>query len=210
MHFDPCLLLCDTHENTNPLLLSHSRNLNVQWNLCIKDHEILYRGVLYSEVKLYTRVVTTDWNFIEKCPLFGVSFIRGSTVQTPALPRNTHRAEYNVLINSHKAQQSLPGEGVTIFTLSFFVPLIQLSSEDGGRDGWQSVSCPNGLADVHWLHVGSRYGSSRIDKEKREVFVKGRIQDVRKHFQVISLFLCVRVFLFWVFAFMYIHKRQCI
>ena len=53
-----------------------------------------------------------------------------------------------------------------------------------GSEGWLSVSSPNGLADVHWLHVGSHNGTSRIDKEKRNVFVKGRIQDVRKQFQV--------------------------
>ncbi|CAI7996420.1 DNA polymerase subunit gamma-1 [Geodia barretti] len=52
-----------------------------------------------------------------------------------------------------------------------------------GSEGWLSVSSPNGLADVHWLHVGSHNGTSRIDKEKRNVFVKGRIQDVRKQFQ---------------------------
>ena len=73
-------------------------------------------------------------------------------------------------------------------TLRVFLKLIiQLNSTNGGGDGWESVSCPNGLADVHWLHVGSHKGSPRIDKEKRDVFVKGRIQDVRKQFQVIIL-----------------------
>lgn len=65
------------------------------------------------------------------------------------------------------------------------VYLIQHNSEDdGSREHWLSVSSPNGLADVHWLHVGSQNGSPRIEKDKRDVFVKGRIQDVRKQFQV--------------------------
>ena len=59
-----------------------------------------------------------------------------------------------------------------------------LGPHQRGNDGWMSVSSPNSLADVHWLHVGSQNGASRIDKEKRNVFVKGRIQDVRKQFQV--------------------------
>lgn len=54
-----------------------------------------------------------------------------------------------------------------------------------------SVSSPNSLVDVHWLHVGSQNGSSRIEKEKRNVFVKGRIQDVRKQFQVSLLVVCL-------------------
>ena len=62
---------------------------------------------------------------------------------------------------------------------------IQHSSEDDSSGKhWLSVSSPNGLADVHWLHVGSQNGSPRIEKDKRDVFVKGRIQDVRKQFQV--------------------------
>ena len=43
------------------------------------------RGVLYSEVKLYTKVVS----FIERCPLFGVSFIRGATVFTAGTAPDT-------------------------------------------------------------------------------------------------------------------------
>ena len=67
-----------------------------------------------------------------------------------------------------------------------------VSNGGGGGDSWLSVSCPNGLADVHWLHVGSRNGTSRIDKEKRDVFIKGRLQDVRKQFQV----SCVRYYMY--------------
>lgn len=72
----------------------------------------------------------------------------------------------------------------------FFVQLQHNGRKDSvsgeGSEGWLSVSSPNGLADVHWLHVGSLNGTSRIDKEKRNVFVKGRIQDIRKQFQVLA------------------------
>ena len=67
-----------------------------------------------------------------------------------------------------------------------------VSNGGGGGDSWLSVSCPNGLADVHWLHVGSRNGTGHIDKEKRDVFIKGRLQDVRKQFQV----SCVRYYMY--------------
>ena len=75
-----------------------------------------------------------------------------------------------------------------------------------GSEGWLSVSSPNGLADVHWLHVGSHNGTSRIDKEKRNVFVKGHIQDVRKQFQVgpvNKLFtkICLKIKIFLVLLF---------
>ena len=65
------------------------------------------------------------------------------------------------------------------------------NGNDGSKDSWMSVSSPNSLVDVHWLHVGSQNGSSRIEKEKRNVFVKGRIQDVRKQFQVSLLVVCL-------------------
>lgn len=78
------------------------------------------------------------------------------------------------------------GEGS--FCPYILYPLIQHNGKnsefDGSRESWLSVSSPNGLADVHWLHVGSHTGSPRIEKDKRDVFVKGRIQDVRKQFQV--------------------------
>ena len=48
---------------------------------------------------------------------------------------------------------------------------------------WFSVSSPNGLADVHWLHIGQG-GRKKISKERREIFMKGTIQDVRADFQV--------------------------
>ena len=55
--------------------------------------------------------------------------------------------------------------------------------EAGGED-WMSISCPNGLADVHWLYVGAQKGRERLNKDMRNTFVKGKIQDVRKGFQV--------------------------
>ena len=48
---------------------------------------------------------------------------------------------------------------------------------------WFSVSSPNSLAEVHWLHVGQG-GRKKISKERREVFMKGTVQDVRGDFQV--------------------------
>ena len=62
-------------------------------------------------------------------------------------------------------------------------------SGGGGRRGrnnrsWMGVSSPNSLLDVHWLYVGVEEGRERLSKEKRDVFVKGRIQDIRKQFQV--------------------------
>ena len=55
--------------------------------------------------------------------------------------------------------------------------------EEGAED-WMSVSCPNGLVDVHWLYVGAQRGQERINKDIRNTFIKGKIQDVRKGFQV--------------------------
>ena len=54
----------------------------------------------------------------------------------------------------------------------------------GGEEDWMSVSCPNGLADVHWLYVGALKGRERLSKDLRNTFVKGKIHDVRKNFQV--------------------------
>ena len=86
-----------------------------------------------------------------------------------------------------------------------------------GNDGWMSVSSPNGLADVHWLHVASHNGTPRIDKDKRDVFVKGRIQDIRRQFQVklklkkntktkSCLFLCLFVVKLTSKQFLYTNK----
>ena len=54
----------------------------------------------------------------------------------------------------------------------------------GEEQDWMSVSCPNGLADVHWLYVGAQKGQERLNKDMRNMFVKGKIHDVRKNFQV--------------------------
>ena len=48
---------------------------------------------------------------------------------------------------------------------------------------WFSVSSPNGLAEVHWLHV-SQGGRKKVSKERRDIFMKGTVQDVRGDFQV--------------------------
>ena len=48
---------------------------------------------------------------------------------------------------------------------------------------WFNVSSPNGLSEVHWLHV-ARGGRRKVSKERREVFTKGTVQDVRGDFQV--------------------------
>lgn len=67
--------------------------------------------------------------------------------------------------------------------------------ENGGRgrgritranDSWMCVSSPSNLVDVHWLYVGAKEGRQRLSKEKRDIFVKGKIQDIRRHFQVWS------------------------
>jgi hypothetical protein len=57
---------------------------------------------------------------------------------------------------------------------------------------WFNVSSPNGLAEVHWLHV-SQGGRRRVSKDRRDVFVKGTVQDVRGDFQVsIKIIIFIR------------------
>lgn len=55
-------------------------------------------------------------------------------------------------------------------------------------DLWMEVTSPNNLADVHWLHVRKEVqGKKRkLDKARRDVFVKGTVQDIREDFQVIT------------------------
>ena len=48
---------------------------------------------------------------------------------------------------------------------------------------WFNISSPNGLAEVHWLHIGQG-GRRKVSKDRREVFMKGTVQDVRDDFQV--------------------------
>ena len=58
----------------------------------------------------------------------------------------------------------------------------------GGRGGgqWLGVSSPSGLAEVHWLYVARKRGEKMMSKEKRNVFVKGNVNEIRKNFQVSS------------------------
>ena len=51
----------------------------------------------------------------------------------------------------------------------------QISSWD-----WLDISSVNNLADVHSLYVGG----PRLEKEPRELFIKGNMKDVRENFQV--------------------------
>ncbi|XP_036042587.1 DNA polymerase subunit gamma-1 [Onychomys torridus] len=44
---------------------------------------------------------------------------------------------------------------------------------------WMSISSANNLADVHSLYVGG----PPLEKEPRELFVKGSMKDIREHFQ---------------------------
>ena len=67
---------------------------------------------------------------------------------------------------------------VSLLTHALCTSLIQYNSEDSSREHWVSMSSLNSLPDAHWLHVGSQNGSPCIEKNKRDVFVKGRIQDV--------------------------------
>lgn len=54
-------------------------------------------------------------------------------------------------------------------------PAPQISSWD-----WLDISSINNLADVHSLYVGG----PPLEKEPRELFVKGSIKDIRENFQV--------------------------
>lgn len=52
---------------------------------------------------------------------------------------------------------------------------------------WQNVSSFNGLSDVHKLYCGGR----GLDKEKRNIFVTGTLDDVKKDFQQLTSY-CAR------------------
>ncbi|XP_051690182.2 DNA polymerase subunit gamma-1 isoform X2 [Oryctolagus cuniculus] len=54
--------------------------------------------------------------------------------------------------------------------------LIQISSWD-----WMDISSVNNLADVHSLYVGG----PPLEKEPRELFVKGSMKDIRENFQAL-------------------------
>ena len=57
------------------------------------------------------------------------------------------------------------------------------------EEGWMAASSPSSLADVHWLYVAGPSGGEKLKKDPRDVFVKGKIQDVRNEFQVSNLTL---------------------
>lgn len=52
---------------------------------------------------------------------------------------------------------------------------------------WQTVSSFNGLSDVHKLYCGG----SGIEKEKRNIFVSGSLNDIRDNFQELVAY-CAR------------------
>ncbi|XP_042198873.1 DNA polymerase subunit gamma-1 [Callorhinchus milii] len=54
---------------------------------------------------------------------------------------------------------------------------------------WVSVSSINNLADVHALYVGGK----PLEKEAREVFVKGNMKDVRQNFQELMQYCALDV-----------------
>lgn len=49
-----------------------------------------------------------------------------------------------------------------------------------GSWDWVNISSINNLSDVHSLYVGG----PPLDKEARDIFVKGSMADVRSNFQV--------------------------
>ena len=53
-------------------------------------------------------------------------------------------------------------------------------------DPWMDVSSPNSLAHVHRLYAGGG-----VRKDKRDVFVKGSVMDIRNDFQVCVCMCCV-------------------
>ena len=55
-------------------------------------------------------------------------------------------------------------------------------------DTWKEVSTMNNLNDVYQLHCNGE----PLQKETRDVFVKGSIQDVRERFQVIYYWSILR------------------
>ncbi|XP_004617577.2 DNA polymerase subunit gamma-1 [Sorex araneus] len=77
-----------------------------------------------------------------------------------AAKQGKHRARPPAAPGGHKAGSRSHGPGI--------------SSWD-----WLDVSSANNLADVHHLYVGG----PALEKEPREIFVKGTMQDVRENFQ---------------------------
>lgn len=48
------------------------------------------------------------------------------------------------------------------------------------QERWMEISCLNNLKDVYELYCGGK----ELDKEKRDVFVHGTLDDIREDFQV--------------------------
>lgn len=84
--------------------------------------------------------------------------------------------EFAVVANGTAASFTSPDVGCGL-VLHRVTPLFcsQITSWD-----WVHVSSINNLADVHALYVGGE----PLEKEARELFVKGTMADIRSHFQV--------------------------
>ena len=51
------------------------------------------------------------------------------------------------------------------------------------QEDWMDISCLNNLQDIHQLYCGGK----ELDKEKRNVFVHGTLDDIKEQFQVYLL-----------------------
>ena len=48
------------------------------------------------------------------------------------------------------------------------------------QEDWMDISCLNNLQDIYQLYCGGK----ELDKEKRDVFVHGTLDDIEEQFQV--------------------------
>lgn len=48
------------------------------------------------------------------------------------------------------------------------------------EEDWMDVGCLNNLRDVHQLYCGGK----ELEKEKRNIFIHGTLDDVKRNFQV--------------------------
>lgn len=51
------------------------------------------------------------------------------------------------------------------------------------QEDWMDISCLNNLQDIYQLYCGGK----ELDKEKRNVFVHGTLDDIKEQFQVYPL-----------------------
>jgi hypothetical protein len=51
------------------------------------------------------------------------------------------------------------------------------------QEDWMDISCLNNLQDVYQLYCGGQ----ELDKEMRNVFVHGTLDDIKEQFQVVLL-----------------------